>query len=492
MARRSIRDGMIGLGLAALLACAASAEPAPEFRPAPCALPDIPAEAASRLRCGTVAVPKRYDQPELGNLNLSVAILSRPDDPPLRDPVLYIQGGPGFPLLDHADYLLHQILAPRRDLILVDQRGTGRSEPMFCRGGTKAMMDVLARGGPALTLSQGFRAAYAACRDEILAAHAEAFFGTDVTAEDMDRVRKALDLDDWNVYGVSYGTTVAMTLAARYPRRIRAMVLDSAYPPEPLPVTRKQSFEASLQRLFQLCAADAPCNSAYPALDRLYADTLRRLDEAPLAVPLPASLGLPGNQLMLGAPEFEILSFLTLYERGGWSVLPLVIRAVHDGSGAVPAPLFAGILRWFGEQNLGAILAVQCRDRPYRAAGEVPPSLIDLLSAGGDICRGWPVAGPEPELPEGARMPVLVLEGGLDPITPPLFGRAAARAIGRSAVALELPGVAHGVQSSSLCGAILVWRFFRSPYQPPDRSCISSLPPLSFAAVAQAVPAPAP
>ncbi|HVJ53280.1 MAG TPA: alpha/beta fold hydrolase [Aliidongia sp.] len=474
---RLLRATCLGLVMT-IAAGPAHAEPGSDFHPAVCALSGIPADAAARITCGTVAVPRLYEHPEAGSLSLAVAII-HPMGEALHDPVLYLQGGPGFPLLDQADYLLHQILAPRRDLILVDQRGTGRSEPHFCTGGTGALLAALAQGGPAATLGAGFESVYAACRAEILKAGAAGWFGTDVTVADMERVRAAFDIGEWNLYGVSYGTTVALAMADQHPRSIRAALLDSAYPPEPLPESRKRRFEETLALLFRLCAADAGCNGAYPALDRLYADTLRRLDEAPLAVVMPADLALPDNRMVLSAAEFEIVSFLALYEGGGWSRLPAFIAAAHDRAADQLEPLMAGLVRWFGQESLGTMLAVQCRDRPVDGQAH-RGSLLDLLNAGGRICAGWPLAGPTPRIRPGLPVPTLFLSGALDPVTPPSFARQAALAIGRSANWLELPNTGHGVQHASLCGAILVWQFFRAPYRRVDDGCVETIPPLRF------------
>jgi pimeloyl-ACP methyl ester carboxylesterase len=474
MKLRPLILSLVGL----VLAVAAHAEP--EFHPVACTLPNIPAAAMGRLTCGTVAVPRRYDRPDQGTITLAVAILHRPDTTPLHDPVLYLQGGPGFPLLDQTDRLLHQIFGPLRDLILVDQRGTGRSEPVFCPAGTHDLLAVLARGGSTDRLTTGFRSVYAACRAELARAGAADLFGTIVTTQDMEQVRKALGLDEWNVYGVSYGTTVALTMAATHPRRIRAMVLDSVYPPDPLPETRRQSFEASLSSLFRQCAADAACTAVYPALDRLYAETLRRLDEAPLTVAMPAAMGLPGDRVVLTAPVFELTSFLALYGRGIRPYLPYMIQAAHDGSADTLKPLLVELIDWFAERQLGTALAVQCRDRPS-SLPESSASLLDLLTTDGAVCGGWPASGPEPVIPSGTRIPTLILSGALDPVTPPDFARVTARALGSAAIRLDFPTVAHGVQGSTLCGALVVWSFIRSPHQRQDSSCIVKIPPLGFA-----------
>lgn len=106
--------------------------PGPTFTETACDLPALSSEILPRLRCGTVAVPRDHENPSAGHFNLAVVVVRSSQQPSLPDPVVYINGGPGDPLTIYTDYQARHPYAARRDLILVDQRGTGRSEPRLC------------------------------------------------------------------------------------------------------------------------------------------------------------------------------------------------------------------------------------------------------------------------------------------------------------------------------------------------------------------------
>jgi pimeloyl-ACP methyl ester carboxylesterase len=192
------------------------------------------ADVAARLRCGTVHVPRDYAHPEAGTFALSAVIAKSAQQPALPDPVTYINGGPGEPLTVYAAYQARRPYAARRDLILVDQRGTGRSEPDLCRDLNRRLLDESTAFFVDRTqdTEARLRAAYISCRDEAVKRGIDLTdFGTRTTAEDLDQVRQALGIKRWNVYGESYGTTVAMTLMALHLDTLRAVVLDSVSPP---------------------------------------------------------------------------------------------------------------------------------------------------------------------------------------------------------------------------------------------------------------------
>ena len=166
---------------------------------------------------------------------LAVVVVRSDHQPARPDPVVYISGGPGSPLTVYAEYQARHPYADGRDLILVDQRGIGRSEPSLCPDMAGRLLDAefAVAVDPAEDAQSRRRAAFMACRE---GAKGRVFdlddFGTASTVEDFDRVRRALGIARWNVVGESYGTTAAMTLMARYPETIRAAVLDSVYPPD--------------------------------------------------------------------------------------------------------------------------------------------------------------------------------------------------------------------------------------------------------------------
>jgi len=245
---RAVNQGpvrrLLGVGLLLLAAqigycgVAAAASPAaPAFEESPCDVPNA-ANVAAGLRCGTVHVPRDYAHPESGTFALSVVIAKSARQPALRDPVIYINGGPGEPLTMYAAYQAQKPYAAQRDLILVDQRGIGRSEPDLCRDLNRRLLDesIVFLADRTQDAKARLRTTYMSCHDEAVKRGIDlADFGTPTTAEDIDQVRQALGIERWNVYGESYGTTVAMTLMALHPDTLRSVVLDSVYPPDPMP-----------------------------------------------------------------------------------------------------------------------------------------------------------------------------------------------------------------------------------------------------------------
>ncbi len=216
------------------LAAPTSAASVPHFEATPCDPPDI-VDVLPRLRCGVVRVPRDHAHPDGPSYALAVVVVSSERQPVRPDPVVYVSGGPGEPLTVYAGYQARHPYAADRDLVLVDQRGTGRSEPRLCpdlqADLVTAMLAVVT--DPSQNSLDANRAAHAACRRELAANGVDPDdFGTAATVEDFEWVRRALGVARWNLVGESYGTTVAMTLLARHPDSVRSAVLDSLNPPD--------------------------------------------------------------------------------------------------------------------------------------------------------------------------------------------------------------------------------------------------------------------
>jgi len=205
---------------------------------------------------------------------------------------VYISGGPGSPLTAFTDYQARHPYAESRDLILVDQRGVGRSEPVLCPGvaGELLQTDFAVAATPTAAVQAQRRSVLMTCRNEAKVQGIDLDgFGTAATVEDFDQVRQALGITRWNVVGNSYGTTVAMTLMAQHPATIRSAVLDSVYPPDPIPPWSARVAEARAA-FFAMCARDAACAAAYPNLAGLYTQVLDRLGRVPLTVEVPSQM----------------------------------------------------------------------------------------------------------------------------------------------------------------------------------------------------------
>ncbi len=317
------------------------------------------------MRCGSVSVPRNYDNPGEGWFKLAVVEVRSAQQPALAEPVVYVSGGPGSPLTIYANHKAHTQYAPRRDLILVDQRGTGRSEPKLCPDLDAALFEasLAVASNPDDDALARRRTVYAACRTE---ATARGFdlkdFGTSVTVADFEWVRRALGIERWNVYGESYGTTVAMTLVALHPETVRTAVLDSIYEPDPRPM-RSVNVADALAALFRYCAADQACGGDIPDLAATYRDTVSELARTPLTIAVPKEMHRPDDQVSLTSTLFEALVERLIYYSPAYPGLPRLIATVHDrNSTGLGKVLASALATAAAEVNFSTHLAVQCRD----------------------------------------------------------------------------------------------------------------------------------
>ncbi len=209
-------------------------------------------------QCGTVSVPENPSEPQGRHIDLFVARIPSLNAAPLPDPLVLISGGPGQGTSDM--YLgirgAFDHVRRDRDIIILDQRGTGRSNSLECdlddNGIETADPEVL----PELM---------ARCLMDLDGD--PRFYTTSVAVTDLERVREALELDTWNLYGVSYGTRVALHYLRRFPQRARAVILDGVVPPE---VALGPGIAANAQQAIELafarCAQEPDCSARFPEL----------------------------------------------------------------------------------------------------------------------------------------------------------------------------------------------------------------------------------
>ncbi len=318
--------------------------------------------------------------------------------------------------------------------------------------------------------------AYALCRDEARARGIDLYdFGTDVTVQDIERVRVALGIERWNVSGTSYGTTVAMTLAARHPETVRTLVLDSLYPPDPVPPWSVNVAKAR-HLFFAACAADAACNAAHPDLQRRYDESLASLADASFIIPMPDRLHLPGNQLGISASLFELMVANLIYYRPAYPALRTFITLVHDRHEGGTGPIVANLLDGFSSLDLALHASVECRDRS-RFHAPPPPNAANLDRGElFEVCRSWSDPGPPPLIPIGSNIPTLILDGAFDPVSRPDLTRHIGSEIGRRSQWVLFEGIGHSVRTNSACAVRIVSHFISEPDTMTDTACAAVAP----------------
>ncbi len=434
--------GLCSIGMLAFAAVDADAQLATaECRLTAAWLPAVSAE------CGTLAVPEDPDGPANGiEIELFVARVPSLNVAPQEDPLVVIAGGPGQAATDLYPRLraAFEPIRRNRDIVLIDQRGTGKSAPLTCPQVSAATVE--------LAESEDLPALMEACLIEL--SGDPRLYTTSIAVRDLEHVRAALGVERWNLYGVSYGTRVAQHYLRRHPERTRALILDGVVPSEAAlgPDVARQA-QRVLDRLMARCAAEPACAERYPQLAPQLDSLLASLAQRPAMVRLanPRN-GMPQTRELSYAHVTAVLRLLS-YSPQTAALLPLLIDAAASGNLAplaAQAEMITGDLE--SALSLGMHNAVVCtEDVPFFAAAApsgieatyLGTTLIDALSA---VCEVWPAGAMDSDLraPLRSDHPVLLLSGDTDPITPPAYAEQVLTGLG-NARHLIGPGQGHGL-----------------------------------------------
>jgi pimeloyl-ACP methyl ester carboxylesterase len=455
---RSARSSLaLPLLLAALSTPALSATPAPD---GPVLSPCGP-EWPSGAECGRVRVPENRAAPAGRTLDLFVVRLPALGSPKAPEPVFLLAGGPGDAASETANDLpgVLGVLRPRRDLVFVDQRGTGRSQPLSCAG----------RGpGNRVELGEPSPAEARACRAALERQADLRRYTTEDAVEDLEAVRQALGYGAIDLLAASYGTQVAQSYLRRHPDRLRAAVLLGTLPPAPESLLFDPlAAERSLHLLLQDCAAEPACATAFPRLPEETATVLRRLAEHSVRVTVDDSHGGGPREVTLDRRTFAGTLRTRLYSAEAASRVPLALHQAFAGDYRSMARATLAIARAVHRgASLGAFLAVACSEwTPFLDAAAVERLAAGTFFGPGRTlgwmraCREWPRAALPVDFaaPVRAEVPVLLLSGRLDPVAPPAWAEQ---------VAIFLPHARQVVFAASshfpdgACASGLAERFF--------------------------------
>ena len=236
------------------------------LQPAPCALDDVPAgfEKTHKVECGWFTVPRRHNEPDGKSIRLWTARIKATGPNRFDDPILYINGGPGIATVD---VILPQLgesksmamLRLGRDVILFDQRGSGRSEEALCPTLAKSLNAIEAGGLDAAAEDDRSRAAFAECRSGIVQQGGDLdAYTTSATVADLEALRRAYDVKQWNLLSISYGSLVALHALRVSPQSIRSVILNSPYPPNSITWPSRLRVPPSLTPPSISCAPGSP------------------------------------------------------------------------------------------------------------------------------------------------------------------------------------------------------------------------------------------
>lgn len=456
---------------------------------APCALEGVPAtfERDNRVECAWVSVPRDPDQPTGKQIRLWTARVkatgsARPD------PIVYIHGGPGIATVDAMlphikESKAFAAMRADRDIILFDQRGSGRSEEALCPDLAGKLNAMEAEGlSPAAEAERG-RALFVACRTALEKSGISLDnYSTRVTVADLEQLREAYGVDQWNVLSVSYGSLVAMDAMRSHPQSIRSAILNSPYPPNSVSWAEQATVTAdAYAAIDRACTAQANCRDRFGALVPKLEQVLARLESTPIE---------DGDRTITGR-LFATSLWPLAVQSSTVRFVPLAIERAHAGD----ADVIKGLVRTFaagdawGGFSPAQGLAIACfesgRTRAwYERARALYPALVSPApdASWDENCAAYRGRFADASFfaPVASDVPTLIYAGTLDAATPVIDAYQALRFLSRGTL-VEVEGASHAPMGLDECTRGIAVAFFARPEDAPDLGCVAERPPIEFA-----------
>lgn len=467
------------------------------------------------IECGLLQVPENRDNPGSRFIELHFVKLSsrwgkddeddKDDDeekssvPPGKrdDPVIYLTGGPGVKVTSYVERLKDHSLLNHRDLYILEQRGIGYSED-FCPfyGNRKPALDNVSTFDESLVAAQA--------RKTECAANARAA-GVDITgystienARDVKALRRALGIDQWNVWGISYGSILGQAYIKEDPDGILAVVLDAIMPLEirdsELYWRMAHWYHRDLEMIQEICDSQPDCARRYPDIVGRLRQAIQSVVDHPIEIEVKDTEIFPLGKVYIFQDIVAFLPFIFLYEQANYPAVPSLIYAWADAVERRDKTFFSGIAAaassgGFADISQGMYDAVFCLDGDEEAqtrAGrkdiqEYPVlgsalGTIESFDRGTGLCleMGLPQRPAEEYLAVQTSLPTLIVEGAMDPITPPPNAKAILPGF-ENGTYVEFPYAGHGPSRSVECAGDMLNLFFDKPGESPDLSCVEEM-----------------
>lgn len=419
-------------------------------------------EGPTDAYCGKLEVYENRTTNTGPKIGLKIIVLPGLSRNTVQDPVFYLAGGPGAGAAKMARTVkeLFRELQTERDLVLVDQRGTGDSAPLTCK-----FDDDLAPGKAEETF---FFEKLKQCLADYKADVRQ--YTTSIAMDDLDEVRAFLGYEKINIYGGSYGTRAGIEYVRLHGDRVRSIVLDGVAPPDmKLPLYMARDGQRALDLLMRDCEKDKACNERFPKLRERVQRIFSRLQAKPEKVRMTHPRTGKEQDVEVTAPRVGSVLFLAFYNSQATALLPLLLERVENGD---YRGLFA--LGTSGEpisdmMSFGMHFSVVCaEDAPFVDAASIQRETAGTF-LGESIanlrmrpCEYWPRNPVDPAFykPFASDVPALILSGEIDPVTPPVWGEQIARQW-KNAKHFVVPGVGHGTVVSG-CVMRMITRFVKT------------------------------
>lgn len=433
-----------------------------------------------QVQCGTYSTPENYAQPDGVKIDINFVVLPAIDNSKEKLPLMFLAGGPGQAAaeLSAQIYSGFREIRKTRDLILIDQRGTGKSHPLQCADSLEI--------DPYSSMPEDFSIAdIEECLAQLSGDLSQ--YSSENSIRDFDAVREALGHEQVHIYGGSYGTRAGLVYMRMFPASLKSVVLDSVGPIEVPIGLFGQSVEQSFVKLIENCQADNFCAQQYPDVAKEFAAISERLSLSPAKVEI-AHPRLGSNiEFVISKDKFISAVQMQLYSMQTRSLIPLLIHQAYLGDYKPLAGLIAQSEGGMGIY-VGLHFNIVCNEDYPRISAEMKTADADnnfakgmSLEMVGRACAAWPKYQPSEDFYQtvNADIPTLILSGQLDPVTPASNGEKSHANLPNSHHIISKNN-AH-IVASTVCGIKIVNEFLEKQIPNElDESCLAEIPDASF------------
>lgn len=436
---------------------------------------------SAEARCGNFEVPENPDQPDGRQISLNVALAPATGRSKSPDPVFFFAGGPGQaasetwviirPILDQ--------IRKSRDIVMIDQRGTGKSNKLACK--TEVNEDLNQEIDLELIKTETENCLAALNGDP-------RFYTTTIAMSDYNQVRQAMGYNKINLMGVSYGTRSAQVYLRNYPETVRTVTLDSVVPMQlALGQDHARMLDQSVAAVFEDCANDADCSSLFPNQAEELKQLFSRLREAPEEITITDPVTGKAQDILVNADVVAAAIRFLSYSSETQALIPLLVHEALT-TGDLSRLTVQAILVMSGLNEMlaqGMEMSVMCNedypeldleaDNSNTLLGNVFMQVTDVR------CKVWPRTSVPDNFhqPVISDVPVLLMSGARDPVTPPEYAALTAKSFSNS-LNLVARGQAHSVMKN-VCLKEITTAFIESgSVDGPDTSCVENIQPAPF------------
>jgi pimeloyl-ACP methyl ester carboxylesterase len=456
----------------------------PRFEIADCAVP-IP--NGETVKCGYLIVPESRKTKNAKTIRLPIVILRSKNPSPQSDPILRTFGGPGSSSMNLVRSRPSSPWLRDRDLIIFEQRGTKYAQPALeCPEVNETNINSAIKQLDAATARRNEIQAAGICYQRLTKqGNNLAAYNSAESAADIEDLRRVLKLDKINLWGVSYSSRLMLNVVRDYPDGIRAVVLESALPPEVnYDEVGVDAIVNALNQVFKNCASDVECAKAYPNLENEFYEVVGKLNKKPISASVKDETTGKTNELKLDGNDFVtwIVDYLLSVDPSAIADVPLVVKQTFQGDYEVFKRYAKAKIGARG--GLGMRYSVWCGEEvPFENMRKIKAQSFRYSRLNGyevmtlpDICRVWkvPAAKQIENKPIRSDVPTMILTAEYDAYTPSAWGRLIATNL-KNSFLFEVPWAGHGPAFSTPCAREMIADFFDNPKSAPNSDCLGKI-----------------